>query len=80
MKKCRIIERVFRYDFSNERRIRYIIQQKNWFFGSWIDAKKNKSNSNCKDIFDTLEEAIEHLPFFDGTKSDDGTKVVYKNY
>lgn len=78
MRKCRIVERSFLGFFDGCKKTSFTIQRK-WLFGlAWEDA--SGLSSNLIDTFDTLEEAIENLPYFDGTKSINGTKVVYKNY
>jgi hypothetical protein len=74
MKKCRIIQRTLD-GFT----VQYVIQQKHWlFFWKWTDASSNSWTSYCKDTFDTLEEAKDHIKYFDGTNP--SYVVVYKNY
>ena len=57
----------------------YVIQQKHWlFFWKWTDASSNSWTSYCKDTFDTLEEAKDHIKYFNGINP--SYVVVYKNY
>lgn len=53
--------------------VSYVIQQRHHlFFWWWVDAWVNSlDGANCRDYFDTLEEAKEHLCFFNGSKSFD---------
>lgn len=79
MKKCRIIKRTFISVFDGVKRTTFTIQQKKYLFGCiWEDA--GCWSNNIVDTFDTLEEAMENIPCFDGTKSTNGTEIVYKNY
>ena len=65
MKNCRIIKRT-----TVMGRILFVIQQKHFLFRWWwVDAWINSiDGASCHDSFDTLEEAKENLPLFDGTK------------
>ena len=67
-KRVRIVERT-----SPCGRISYVIQQKHFLFRWWwVDAWINSSaGALCIDYYDTLEEAMEHLCLFDGTRSVD---------
>jgi hypothetical protein len=62
--KVRIAEREFNGKAT------YVIQQKHRLFGwRWADAWENSmSGAWYNDSFDTLEEAMKNLPYFDGTK------------
>ena len=78
MTKCRIIKRTFISVFDGVKRTTFTIQQKGFFGCIWKDA--SGWSCNIVDTFDTFEEAMENIPCFDGTKSTNGTEVVYKNY
>ena len=64
MSKARIVKRT-----DPAGRVTYVIQQPHFFFRwRWVDAWINSiGGANCKDYFDTLDEAKAHLPYFDGT-------------
>lgn len=66
MKKCRIIERI-----NVDGREEYAIQQKHFLFKWWwVDAWINSDyGAACIDTFPTIEEAIENLCYFNGSKS-----------
>ena len=57
----------------------FVIQQKHWLFKwQWVDAWINSIDSaNCRDNFDTLEEAKNNLYYFNGNK--DKEEVVFLN-
>ena len=67
-KKARIIKRTLPGGY-----VIYVIQQKHFLFRWWwVDAWLNSwSGADCKDSFDTLEEAKNNLCYFDGTKAVD---------
>ena len=70
MKKCRIIERI-----RVDKKIEYVIQQKHWLFiWWWVDAWKDDL---YRAAFNTLEEAMENLRYFDGTKAIE--KIIIEN-
>ncbi len=75
MKKTRIINRVL-----PDKRVKYVIQQPHFLFRWWwVDAWVNSScGAYCTDSFDTLEEAVENLCYFDGTEVVE--KVIYENH
>lgn len=62
--KARIVKRT-----GPDGRVEYVIQQKHWlFWWIWADAWENSTcGASCKDYFNTLEEAQEHLCYFDET-------------
>ena len=63
MKKCRIIKRT-----GPTGHVQYVIQQKHFLFRwMWVDAWLNSSCPYVRDSFFTMDEAIEHLPLYDGT-------------
>lgn len=66
MKKTRILQRV-----SPDGRTTYTIQQKHFiFFWWWVDAWINStSGAACQDTWDTYEEALANLCYFDGSKT-----------
>lgn len=68
--KTRIVERT--YGWTCEKK--YIIQEKHWLLG-WVDAWSKCEYYNIKNTFNTLEEAINHLPLFRQEIRKD--KVVY---
>jgi hypothetical protein len=62
MKKCRIVKRT-----GPTGHVQYVIQQKHFLFRwMWVDAWMNTGTYD-RDSFFTMEEAIEHLPYYDGT-------------
>lgn len=65
MKNRRIIKR-----FNLAGSVEYVIQEKHWIFRWWwVDAHSNSWDfAGCVDSFNTLEEAKDHLKYFDGTK------------
>ncbi len=70
-KKVRIVERT---KVSGKKV--YVIQMKHyiyWFW--WVDASMNLFDRNC--IFDTFEDALLNVRYFDGTKDKD--IVIYTN-
>ena len=70
-KKCRIIERTYG-DGRNE----FIIQQKYFLFPFiWVDASLNYV-SYKETTFQTLSEAIQMLPYFNGSADEYTDKVV----
>ena len=73
MKKVRIVERTH-LDGS----ITYTIQHKHFLFRwLWVDASINHWDGGyLQNTWDTLEEAKNNLPFFDGSKGKQ--KVVYE--
>ena len=67
MKKCRIIERTL-----PNGNVRYVIQQKHWIlFWKWVDACENSADMYCDCDYNTYEEAVSNLCYFDGSKSVD---------
>ena len=68
MVKCRIVKRT-----HVDGEISYIIQQKHfWFRWWWVDAWVNSLlSADCKDNFDSLEEAQQNLCYFDGSSCRD---------
>lgn len=70
--KVRIIERE-----NPDGRIQYIIQQKHHLFRWWwVDAWINSlCGADCRDYFDTLEEAKKNLCYFNGLECKE--KVVH---
>lgn len=63
--KTRIIKR-----FNVAGITEYVIQQKHGIFRWWwVDAHANSWDfANCNDSFLSLDEAKDHLKYFDGTK------------
>lgn len=66
MKKVRIVKRTLPGGL-----VRYVIQQRHFlFFWWWVDAWMNSScGADCKDYFDSYEEAKENLCYFDRSKT-----------
>lgn len=63
MKKCRIVKRT-----GPTGRVWYTIQQKHFLFRwMWVDAWMNQMDTSSVDSYPTLDEAIENLPYYDGT-------------
>jgi len=63
--KTRIIERI-----NVDGRKQYVIQQPHFIFRWWwVDAWINSSSgADCRDSFDTQEEAERNLCYFDNSK------------
>lgn len=70
--KVRIIERT-----NPDGKVQYVIQQKHLLFRWWwVDACMNAFDYiNCKDYFNSLEEAQKSLCYFDGSECKE--KVVH---
>lgn len=70
--RARIIERT-----APDGRVEFVIQQPHFLFRwQWVDAWLNSScGADCKDYFDSLEEAKKNLCYFDGTPCTE--KVVH---
>jgi len=70
--KARIIKRT-----GPDGKESYVIQQRHFLFRWWVDAWINSScGAACRDYFDTLDEALENLCYFDGTPSREEVVVV----
>ena len=63
--KTRIVKRT-----NVDERVEYEIQQQHFIFRWWwVDAWINSScGANCRDYFNTLEEAKANLCYFDNSK------------
>lgn len=73
--KCRIVK-----ETNQVGKVQYIIEQKHFVFRwQWVPASINaiEGVSYCQDYFDTYEEAVQHLPYFNGTKC---KRKIVENY
>jgi len=69
--KVRIVERTA--DVVTGRKV-YVIEQKHFIFTWWwVEASVNRDFVYTKDTFNTKQEAIDALPYFDGTNIEDVT-------
>lgn len=61
MKKCRIIKRTF-----VDGTVKFVIQEKHFLFKWWwVNAWMNSSSpAECIDSFNTMDEALDNLPYF----------------
>jgi len=68
MSRCRIIKRL-----SSDGHEKFVIQQKHLLFRwQWVDAWINSlAGAACQDSFDSYQEAVDNLCYFDGSKSVD---------
>ncbi len=73
MVKCRIIQRT-----CPDGRVEHVIQQKHYLFRWWwVDAWVNSSSGPaCRDSYRSLDEAIENLVDFDGSKCEETVLVA----
>lgn len=73
MKRVRIVERT-----NVDGRIEYVIQQRHFLFRwHWVDAWVN-CGVECRDHFNTLEEAKANLCYYDGSKIIDREVMLLK--
>jgi hypothetical protein len=72
MVKARIVQRT-----GPTGKVRFVIQQKHFLFRWWwVDAWINSScGACCQDSFDSIEEAMMNLPYFDDSKATE--EVIY---
>ena len=81
-KKCRIIKRTYPNQLDESTGnpvVRFTIQRKgSILFWVWFDASLTELGEwPPEDTFRTFEEAMEFLPYWDGSKYEKSEEVVY---